>query len=514
MTWSADDPVGNEAGKVRFDIVPYFGNSNLDLGCGPHKVWQNFVGVDNGKETDLFGIAMKPDLVVGTCERLSLFASGVIDCVFSSHLLEHIEDYKSALSEWWRLVKPGGHLVLYLPHADLYPNIGQPGANKDHKHDFRNEDIVAAMREVATGWDLVVNEKRDQLREYSFLQVYRKLPEAQAGERLESWTLPKPGKTVGIVRPGAYGDAMWGGALARAFKRQGYRVTVYTGPVGREVLRADPHVDQIITMPNGLLDDNELLLYMLWESRKYAKWVNLIGVVEGRMLPHPNEIQYYWPQQIRHAHFNRNYHEAMFEMAGLELDLHQQFYPDVEERAWAREQRGKLFGDGKMVMLAPSGSGGPKTWPHVEKFMHLMAAAGVYTVVVGEPRVEVDPPEKFSCLLGKDLPIRLVMALALEADCVIGEETAVLNAVASTEVPKVVLLSHSSAENLTKHWTNTVSIEPTNIGCHPCHRLHHNFEFCTKDKVTGWSACQAAISAEKVAAVVFRALGGKLQEAA
>jgi len=45
MVWRATDPQGNEADKVRFDVVPYMGQSNVDLGCGPAKVWPHFLGV-------------------------------------------------------------------------------------------------------------------------------------------------------------------------------------------------------------------------------------------------------------------------------------------------------------------------------------------------------------------------------------------------------------------------------------------------------------------------------------
>jgi len=513
--WRAEDPQGNEAAKVRFDIVPYFGNSNLDLGCGPTKVWGNFIGVDNGADGELFGVQMKPDMVVGTCERLPQFASGGIDCVFSSHLLEHIVDYKSALKEWWRLVRPGGTLILYLPHRELYPNIGQPGSNPDHKHDFVNDDIIEAMREVAsgsdTGWDLVVNEKRDQLREYSFFQVYRKLDVSRA--QLESWARPKPAKTAAIVRPGAYGDALWGGSLAAELKRQGYHVTFYTGPVGREAMRADPNIDRIVVMPNNMLDDNELILYMLWESRKFDRFVNCIGAAEGRLLPHPNEVSYYWPQAIRHKEMNRNYLEALHDLADLPHHFVQHFHPTAEEAAWAREQRAKLF-PGPLVVIAPCGSGGPKTWPHTQRLMDLLAGQQIHSVVLGEIRQDLIPNEPWSVVLGKELPIRRAMALAQVADAVVGTETGLLNSVATLDLMKVVFLSHSSAENLTKHWKNTVAMEPAGVACHPCHRLHRAFEFCTKDSTTGWAACQAAVSAEAVADLVQQYLANRVQQAA
>ncbi len=56
--------------------------------------------------------------------------------------------------------------------------------------------------------------------------------------------------------------------------------------------------------------------------------------------------------------------------------------------------------------------------------------------------------------------IRESMALAEVSDVVVGAETGMLNSVAHRSMPKIVLLSHSSANNLTKHWVNTAAIEP------------------------------------------------------
>jgi SAM-dependent methyltransferase len=43
-------------------------------------------------------------------------ADGSLDFVFSSHTLEHLDRPWDALSEWIRVLKPGGVLFLYLPH--------------------------------------------------------------------------------------------------------------------------------------------------------------------------------------------------------------------------------------------------------------------------------------------------------------------------------------------------------------------------------------------------------------
>jgi len=40
--------------------------------------------------------------------------------VWAGHVLEHIEDYRTALNEWMRVLHHGGHLIILVPHAFLY----------------------------------------------------------------------------------------------------------------------------------------------------------------------------------------------------------------------------------------------------------------------------------------------------------------------------------------------------------------------------------------------------------
>lgn len=178
MSWNATDPQGHEANKVKFEVVPYLrGAKVLDLGCGPDKAFPGMIGVDSCKDTELFGIQMKPDVVVDTCEVLP-YADGECDGVFSSHLIEHLDDPQAALHEWWRVLKVGGHLTLYWPDPDEYPRVGTPGANPDHVADYMPDDMIAMMEKVGS-WDLLMNERRNQRQEYSVLQVYEKLVNPQ-----------------------------------------------------------------------------------------------------------------------------------------------------------------------------------------------------------------------------------------------------------------------------------------------------------------------------------------------
>ena len=64
------------------------------------------------------------------------FSSEAYDCVFASHVLEHIKDDRKALSEISRILKPGGFAILPVPIvADL--TVDYPEANPHECGHFR-----------------------------------------------------------------------------------------------------------------------------------------------------------------------------------------------------------------------------------------------------------------------------------------------------------------------------------------------------------------------------------------
>lgn len=64
---------------------------------------------------------------------------GEFDYIFSSHCLEHIPNWASALDYWTSKLKSGGVLFLYLPHeSQIY---WRPYHNRKHFHQFRMETI-------------------------------------------------------------------------------------------------------------------------------------------------------------------------------------------------------------------------------------------------------------------------------------------------------------------------------------------------------------------------------------
>jgi len=118
-------PAGDAA--TTWDILTpeersWFAGSVLDIGCGRDKIVAHAKGFDVGD-----GDANVIDEYVG--ERF--------DMVFSSHSLEHMKDPVDAIQRWWRLVAPGGRMIVIVPDEDLYEQGVYPSRfNDDHKATF------------------------------------------------------------------------------------------------------------------------------------------------------------------------------------------------------------------------------------------------------------------------------------------------------------------------------------------------------------------------------------------
>lgn len=515
MIWRVTDPQGDEAGKVKFDVVKYTRGTGLDIGCGPHKAFPHFIGVDSGKDTELFGIEFTPDNVVEDASYLPAVQDGQVDFVFSSHLLEHIEDHKRALAEWWRIIKSCGYLVLYLPHRDLYPNCGHEYANPDHKHDFVPADIERALVEITEGtdvyFDLVMEEVRDQDNEYSFLQVFQKREAIGAHRR--SCDDPKPEKSVCISRFGGFGDMIMMSNILPQLKREGYHITVNTTPGGQSIIQHDPNVDDWLIVDTDQVPNHQLPLF--WEAlaKRYTKFIQLSESIEGTLLAMPGRASHMWPDGVRRVELNRNYLEWTSQLAELPYHSEAKFYASVTERLKAMDylaeinrnrNKGKMIGEVNdrvfHVMWTLAGSSVHKFYPHqdsvVARILLDMPEAVIHftgdeACQLLEGGWELEP--RIHCKSGK-LSIRDTLTLATIMDCVVGPETGVLNAVAFENNSKVIMLSHSSRENLTKHWLNTATLAPAGTACYPCHRLHYGMSFCHQDEATGAAQCQADIN--------------------
>lgn len=77
------------------------------------------------------------DLADGDAEIMHSVGDDEFDFVVSSHCLEHLKDPFNGLKNWFRILKPEGHLVITIPDEDLYEQGTWPSnKNLDHKWSF------------------------------------------------------------------------------------------------------------------------------------------------------------------------------------------------------------------------------------------------------------------------------------------------------------------------------------------------------------------------------------------
>jgi len=95
----------------------------LDIGCSQDPVNKTFRRFDMA-----FGD--------GDAQFMYDFPNDTYWTVYASHVLEHMKFPEKALARWFELVKPGGHLIISIPHRDLYEKRKMLPSqwNPDHKY--------------------------------------------------------------------------------------------------------------------------------------------------------------------------------------------------------------------------------------------------------------------------------------------------------------------------------------------------------------------------------------------
>lgn len=79
------------------------------------------------------------DIEINQIYHAHLLPQKDVDYIFSSHCLEHVHDWVDALDLWTGVIKPGGHLFLYLP--DYSQEYWRPWNNRKHVNIFTPEII-------------------------------------------------------------------------------------------------------------------------------------------------------------------------------------------------------------------------------------------------------------------------------------------------------------------------------------------------------------------------------------
>ena len=102
---------GNANQFIAHIATRYCIGSGLDIGAGK---WP--VKIHHGVGTPVdFGLEIDDAVTLPGVERESQ------DFIFSSHCLEHLSEWETALDKWKEVLRPGGILFLFLPHPSFKP---------------------------------------------------------------------------------------------------------------------------------------------------------------------------------------------------------------------------------------------------------------------------------------------------------------------------------------------------------------------------------------------------------
>lgn len=305
-------------------------------------------------------------------------------------------------------------------------------------------------------------------------------------------------KAACVVRMGGFGDMIQASNCLPGLKRQGFEVVFMTTPEGREVLKHDPHIDRFILQDKDQVPNHLLGQYWSWWKTRFDRWVNLSMSIEGQLLVMPTDIRSGWHPDAIHSMCDHNYIDFTCRIAGVEPKPEQAFYPSEGEKKAARAALKPLSGK-QVIMWSLSGSSMHKATPFADAVIArtLRTYPDAHFILVGDEACKIleagwEEEPRVWCRSG-EYSIRDTITMAQQVDIVIGPETGLLNAVGMEPVHKIVSLSHSSEENLTRHWANTTVLTP-DVPCYPCHKLHYGWGTCPTEDVMLYGEAQPAVS--------------------
>lgn len=335
-------------------------------------------------------------------------------------------------------------------------------------------------------------------------------------------------KWAGVARFGGVGDNLIAASVARGLKLQGFTTEYLTATPASCVFENNPYIDRIIVKDKDTIPSDGLQ-WQLWfanRAKEYDRFANLSHSCEALCAFFVGSTPFWWPEAARRKFANRNYLEVVHDILDVPYEFGPLFFPTAEEIAKAQITKRKI-GE-RYIGWCLSGTRIDKVYPHAPAVIaRIIRELDIPVVMFGAPGKDsemarlileyvehqnsshkhlhsaISPdPEK------PTWPIRRVLTQALFSDLLVAPDTGPSWACAFAPVPKVIILSHASPENVTKHWTNTITLHANQkeISCYPCHRLHDDPSTCRANKENTGAACVSSISVETMMTWVKRGL--------
>lgn len=137
----------SETAKYRSLTVPYLTGAGVDVASQGATVVPWAMSFDLPEREFLHYSGGNPPKgpihLRGHADHLP-FESNSLDWVYSSHLIEDFDDPKPYISEWSRVLRVGGKLVILVPDKELWNEAIKNGQmpNCSHRHEYRVGELT------------------------------------------------------------------------------------------------------------------------------------------------------------------------------------------------------------------------------------------------------------------------------------------------------------------------------------------------------------------------------------
>lgn len=328
---------------------------------------------------------------------------------------------------------------------------------------------------------------------------------------------------AGIARLGGVGDNLIAASVLAPLKRLGYKTEVITSAAAQAVYHNNPHLDKLSVKGDKDIQ-GDWQQWFATRAREYDIFANLSHSCENRHALNVGTTAFWWRQDYRRKICAGSYLETVHDIVGVPHEFGPLFFPTDSEHERAQWTRKEQIG-GPYLAWVLSGSRIDKVYPYASMAIcRIIKELDIPVVMIGvggkqfeyAKQVEQDVRRTNSSSKGLHLAlspdnadpgghqhwgVRRSLTQAMAASLIVTPDTGVAWATAMENVRKIVLVSHASAENITKHWVNTTTLhaDPSRVPCWPCHRLHDDVSTCVPSKDTGSSAsCMSDISVETI----------------
>lgn len=143
----------SETRKHRHLLARYCRGLGMDIGFGGDPIVQDAITVDLPQPYTRVGSA--PQVLAMDARHLQGVCSACMDYVYSSHLLEDFSwhEIQVAITEWRRVLKPGGVLVLCCPDERVYrEHCARRGEAPNEHHKIGDFSLSLFKAFLLTQW--------------------------------------------------------------------------------------------------------------------------------------------------------------------------------------------------------------------------------------------------------------------------------------------------------------------------------------------------------------------------